>query len=464
MDLKKKLGRLSMGAKSATGVATSTVPAPAPGDTLPSAGRIEQGALPFLEPPRSSGASDPRLEAIRSRLKELEQRKPKNEVRAPSGGGIPFVETRETPMGVLHVKDTRFAPEHRHGRVALSHAHGLDPQVVATLSLDPAMAELDFTRMVLLDTETTGLAGGTGTLPFLIGTAQFEGRAFHVEQLFLRRPGEEAPMLRALAERLSSASCLVTYNGKSFDWPLLRNRFVMNRLKVPEPPPHLDLLHCARRVFRRRGSGGKLTHLEQTVLGYTRVGDVPGEEIPERYFAFIRRGLARPMVPVLEHNVLDLVALAALFGELVRQFQLRGAEGDLRDQLGFAEVAARANDLEAADAFARSVSAAGKGAEVADALSLRAVLARKRGDSNAAVAALTEALRHAAVGDRSGIHLSLAKLYEHRLRDPARALEHARHTALAEGREANLRRVKRLADRIAECPPSEGQLELAGRS
>ena len=137
-----------------------------------------------------------------------------------------------------------------------------------------------------LDTETTGLSGGTGTLPFLIGTARFEddGR-FLVEQLFLRRPGEEAPMLHWLASQLAATTCLVTYNGKSFDWPLLRSRFVMNRVPVPPLPPHLDLLHCARRVFARRNLGARLTDTRK------RLTDQGFQITPltsEKFAAFIR--------------------------------------------------------------------------------------------------------------------------------------------------------------------------------
>ncbi|HSI06085.1 MAG TPA: ribonuclease H-like domain-containing protein, partial [Myxococcota bacterium] len=114
------------------------------------------------------------------------------------------------------------------------------------------MTPIDFSRALYIDTETTGLSHGAGTLPFLIGMAWFDGTAVRVEQLVLRKPGEEGPMLEELAMRIASSSCIVSYNGKSFDWPLLRTRFVLNRMKVPEPEAHVDLLHCARRVYRRR--------------------------------------------------------------------------------------------------------------------------------------------------------------------------------------------------------------------
>src|SRR5690606_7306009 len=101
-------------------------------------------------------------------------------------------------------------------------------------------------------------------------------------------PGEEAPMLRRLAERVEGASCLVSYNGKSYDWPLLRNRFVLNRVPVAAPPAHLDLLHCARRIFKRRLGQVRLVHLEAQVLGMHREHDIDGAEIPQRFWDFVR--------------------------------------------------------------------------------------------------------------------------------------------------------------------------------
>jgi uncharacterized protein YprB with RNaseH-like and TPR domain len=210
---------------------------------------------------------------------------------------------------VVHVVEYRASPAHSHGWapvVAAYHARG---EQFGTLALDAAtFASVDARRMLLLDTETTGLAGGTGTLPFLIGVAAYEpsSAALEVDQYFLQRPGEEAPMLRALSARVAASSCLVTFNGKSFDWPLLRARYVMNRLPPPPERPHLDVLHCARRVLKRRGAGMRLAWAEREVLGFTRDGDIPGSEIPALYFAYLKHGDASRLMPVFEHNKHDL--------------------------------------------------------------------------------------------------------------------------------------------------------------
>lgn len=364
--------------------------------------------------------------------------------RAPHTEPLP-VEARETPHGVVHVAERLFPGHHRHGSEPIGGALEAEAPLVASLALHPELAGVDFRRMLLLDTETTGLAGGTGTVPFLIGMAWFEGGTLRLQQLFLRRLGEEAPLLRVLAERLASASCLVTFNGKSYDWPLLRTRFVLNRVGAPPELPHLDLLHCARRVFKYRGSGTRLVQLEEQVLGYQREGDVEGALIPELYFRFLRGGEGSALTPVLEHNANDLLLLAALLGALVRRFRASGAEGeDPRDLLGFAGVALRARDYGRAQAFARAAAAGGSGAVGVEALALAARLSRREGDVAGAVAQLQRALAEAEADQAAPLHLALAKLYEHRLGNPQRALEHARLASGAEAPEALRHRLARL--------------------
>jgi uncharacterized protein YprB with RNaseH-like and TPR domain len=164
-----------------------------------------------------------------------------------------------------------------------------------------------------LDTETTGLAGGSGTCAFLIGVGRITPTGFRVRQYFMRDFDEEASALAALEEDLAGAETLVTYNGKTFDLPLLETRFRMSRRKPPFAKlPHLDLLHGARRLWRLRYESCKLTALESEVLGMEREGDVPGFLIPPIYFDFVRNGLADRLAPVFHHNALDIVSLACL--------------------------------------------------------------------------------------------------------------------------------------------------------
>ncbi|MBZ4417334.1 ribonuclease H-like domain-containing protein [Myxococcus sp. RHSTA-1-4] len=467
MDLKRKLARLtSVGpggrapakapvpaaSEEGTGEATPS-PAPAP---VPEEAR-QTSATASGAVPRSQ---DPRVEALRRMLADWSQRQETSSARRastpapPPPGPLP-VEPRATAHGTVHVSERVLPPDHRHGSAPLAGALDVEGPLVASLALHADLAGVDFQRMLFLDTETTGLAGGTGTVPFLVGLAWFEGRSLRVHQLFLRRLGEESPMLRVLAERMARSSCLVTFNGKSFDWPLLRTRFVLNRVPTPAELPHLDLLHCARRVFKHRGSGTRLVHMEEQVLGHRRVGDVDGALIPELYFRFLRGGDGSALTPVLEHNVNDLLLLAALLGELVRRFRAGGAGAsvpageDPRDLLGFAGVALRARDYPRAQAFARAAAAGDNGAVGVEALALASRLSRKAGDPITAAGHLHRALESARGFQAATLHLELTKLYEHGLKDLPRALHHARLSAAAELPEDHRRRVTRLEARLA---------------
>jgi uncharacterized protein YprB with RNaseH-like and TPR domain len=174
-------------------------------------------------------------------------------------------------------------------------------------------------ELVYLDTETTGLSGGTGTCAFLIGIGAADGAQFTIRQFFLRDYPEEKAMLAALAEALARYHGIVTFNGKSFDLPLLETRYSLARMESPFARLlHLDLLHPARRLWKLRLENCNLTHLEDEVLGIRRQGDVEGSEIPGIYFNYLRTGNACGLQPVFYHNALDIITLAALTVELAR--------------------------------------------------------------------------------------------------------------------------------------------------
>lgn len=448
MDLKRKLARLS-----SIGPGGKPVATPAP-SSAPSSEEVPAAPVspPSSPEPEVRKAQDPRIAALREMLGSWAQRQGTASGRRtapppPPPGPLP-AEPRTTPHGVVHIAERLLLPDHHHGSAPVAGACDVEAALVASLALDPRLAGVDFRRVLYLDTETTGLAGGTGTVPFLVGLAWFEDRSLRVQQLFLRRLGEEGPMLRLLAERMAESSCLVTFNGKSFDWPLLRTRFVLNRVPVPSELPHLDLLHCSRRVFKHRGSGTRLVHLEEQILGYRRVDDVDGSLIPDLYFRFLRGGSSAALTPVLEHNANDLLLLAALLGELVRRFRTsRGEAEDPRDLLGFAGVAMRAGDYERAQTFAQA-AARGGGTVSVEALSLASRLSRRAGDSKSAVELLEQALTSARGTQAAPLHLALTKLYEHALKDPERALHHARLTMTAEAPEEQRHRISRLERKL----------------
>ncbi|MBK8169865.1 MAG: ribonuclease H-like domain-containing protein [Sandaracinaceae bacterium] len=399
--------------------------------------------------------AEQRVHALRSMLGQMMTRDLKREpVPAASVSRVHELpgQVRETEHGRVRFVERFCEPAHCHGRVPVSHALRADSSLVAKLALDPAFENVDMRGMLLIDTETTGLAGGSGTIPFLIGMAWFEDESLRVQQLFLERPGEEAPMLREAAARMTKATCIVSYNGKSFDWPLLRTRYVLNRVAVPAPPPHLDLLHCARRVFKRSMPGMRLQHLEREVLGLYREDDIDGSQIPAAYLSFLRGIDASRIAAVIEHNGSDLIALAAVLVALGERFHEVRSSDDPREHLSLAHLAMRADDGDRAWKFARAASTGGMDAVAAEAYALLAHLSKEKGDDAGAGEALRTALTHCNNDEeREGtIHLALAKLYEHRLKNYALALVHAAQATNAEGEEASRKRVARLQKRTSQ--------------
>jgi hypothetical protein len=167
-------------------------------------------------------------------------------------------------------------------------------------------------RPIYLDTETTGLSGGTGTVPFLVGLAWADGPGLRIVQYFLADLGQERPLLWAVGERLRGG-LLVTYNGRTFDWPLLQTRLVISRSPSEWPAPrHVDLLTLVRRIFRPRLPNCALRTVEAAILAIERTGDLPGSLIPGRYFAWLRNGVPAQLEAVFQHNRQDVASLAVL--------------------------------------------------------------------------------------------------------------------------------------------------------
>lgn len=355
------------------------------------------------------------------------------------------------PPQRFRLKETLLEPDYCHGRVAIARAKVLPAELFAKLALDPALAEIDFSRALFLDTETTGLSGGTGTLAFLIGLARFVDDSLLIEQLLLPDPSSEKAALELLRARVADASCLITYNGKAFDWPLLVTRLVLQRLPAPPIPAHLDLLHCARRVYKKRIGETRLVHIEEQVLGMFRERDVDGFEIPGIYWNFVRSKEEGVIAPVVEHNANDLVALAALMVRLADGFASVHAGDDPLDHYSMACLALRAEDHPRALAFACAAAEGGGPPEVtAKAHELAARIEILRGELWPALIRLERALElaHGEALLKSSLHLRLAKLFEHRAKDLERAEEHARFTLLAEGDVLHEKRNARLARRL----------------
>lgn len=240
----------------------------------------------------------------------------------------------DTPFGQCVIVDRRYEGDRFHGGIRIGEC---DVQDFASLAiLDPSLPSWGQTpdggfrrRTIFIDLETTGLSGGAGTVAFLVGCGYFDLGAFQVRQFLLTSYASERALLYAVADFFDGADLIVTYNGKTFDVPVMETRWLFHRLQMPlASVPHFDVLHPARRLWRARvragdpdDSGCRLTTLERTLFNVTRAGDVGGFEIPGRFFQFLRSGDPRPLEPVLEHNRLDLVSLAAVMAramELVR--------------------------------------------------------------------------------------------------------------------------------------------------
>jgi uncharacterized protein YprB with RNaseH-like and TPR domain len=362
---------------------------------------------------------------------EPEPTPPFDEAAACLGG-----EAVETGDGCLAI-DRVYAADRSHGR---KRVESCLPDAGAPIHLfDKRLAgQPDWhRRIVFFDIETTGLSGGAGTLPFLVGCGWFEPGGFRVRQFFLTTPAGESAMLAALARVFADASLLVTYNGRTFDVPLMESRWAFHRRAAPtDDLPHFDMLPPARRLWRRReaasdDAGCSLSALERSVLGFYRLGDVPGFEIPTRYFQFLRTGNSAVIDGVLEHNRWDLVSLAAIMAHALwlaeegpvacREPSEQLALGRLYLQNGDAAAARGAFEM-AASGLERHVRR--------EATAELAVLFRRDGQYTAAAAAWQQVLdwgdgRPARTGlDRRAAE-ALAIHHEHRAKDPAAARQYA---------------------------------------
>ncbi|MBN8730863.1 MAG: ribonuclease H-like domain-containing protein [Acidobacteria bacterium] len=208
----------------------------------------------------------------------------------------------------------------RHGTVDIGSLLELPPDLYHAVSAGEAKPAPPG-EWAFLDTETTGLAGGSGTCAFLIGVGRITPQGFRLRQFFLRDFGEEPSVLEALTEELSRARTLVTYNGRAFDIPLLETRYRMNRARPPFASlDHVDLLYGARRLWRLRLDNCRLQQLEREIIGFEREGDIPGDQIPTAYFDFLRGQGAAWLSQVFEHNALDIVTLACVAAVLPQRF------------------------------------------------------------------------------------------------------------------------------------------------
>lgn len=381
----------------APAIAAPAPPVPAP--AVPAAA-APAATAPALDPPVPSAVT--RLLALKHAVRGSRSTAPAAGPAEPDAtpahttGARDFAmlfpcEPRSTAFGPAWVLTDRLDPETPHGDRALGAAWAerlVSGPALAILTGERAMADFDLAGALFLDLESTGLALAGGTLPFLVGTAHFQGGALVLEQWLLREPDDEAAALTDLATRIADADWLVTFNGRTFDLPLLRTRWRLHRL--PDPSAglrgHLDLLPASRRVLKHGLPNCRLGTLERHLLGLHRVDDVTGSEVPGCYHAWLHDRNPAPLAGVVKHNRLDVLSMVTLLDELQGRV-LRPESTLLRDPPCALKLAERARRFDA-PGLARRIYGAGllvPETQAAAALGLarmaRAARRRPRGDA-----------------------------------------------------------------------------------
>lgn len=381
---------------------------------------------------------------------------PEQQLASRSGGFVEELlsgEVIETALGKHFETETLYSLGQLHGSYEISDLASLAPDLLASLS-GGVIGSAQPSAWAFLDTETTGLAGGAGTYAFLIGVGSIDDQGFRVRQFFMRDYNEEASVLHSLAAYLARFSVLITYNGRSYDQPLLETRYTMCRARHPfTRMEHLDLLYGARRLFKLRLESCRLVHLENQILGVERHGDIPGEMIPYCYFEYLRTKRAHRLLPVFHHNVLDIVSLACLTGLIPEAFRdpenVRVRHGmDLLGLAGWLQVSDR--EEEALRLLRRAVDMGLPDRHLFRALFDAGALEKKLGREDAALATFTD-LSSGPNPYRVRAYEELAKYYEHKEKNFAMALECTRAARSLEDSGALASRQARLEARCAKA-------------
>ena len=364
-------------------------------------------------------------------------------------------EWRESRGRKFLVVDRKYLPGYRHGRVSVADC--LPPWARFEL-LGGANGQ-----MLFLDLETTGLAGGAGTYAFLVGCGWFDGGTFRLRQFFLSDFGAERALLEAVGELAAKPACIVTYNGKTFDLPLLETRFSLQRMPTPFAEiAHVDMLHPARRMWREEEVECRLTYLEQALCGHERENDVPGFEIPSRYFQYVRSGDARPLQAVFEHNRLDIVSLAMLTARAAQLLE-EGPSAAMtgREAFGLGRLYERAGLMDDAVASYRRAAAGGAVTIRVEALRAAAIVLRRLRRYEEAAAAWRDLLTSHQCSPAYAREASeaLAVHHEHRARDLEMARNFAVQSLSLQGpparQQATRHRLARLDRKLGSIPPAQ---------
>lgn len=425
---------------------------------------------PFYSGQRKSEVSSSdiqqQLAILRRRIARIDRKYASAAIAAPA----PVADERPERYGVeeylngeevttaagTHFESVRVWERHRrHGSMDISTLAELPADLLEAIS-DGEIRDSPPGRWAFLDTETTGLAGGTGTYAFLVGVGHIAPEGFRLKQFFMRDLGEETSLLDALNAHLANFDVLITYNGKTYDQPLLETRFRMARMRPPfARMRHLDLLHGARRLWKLRFESCRLVELENQVLGVEREGDLPGEMIPHVYFEYLRTHEAFRVAPIFHHNAIDILTLACLTGIVPWAFR-SPSEAPIQhgaDVVGLGRwLRAMERYEEAIELFRRAIAM-----NLSDELLFRtmwdtALLEKRLGRPSGALTLLSD-LATARNPFRAAALEELAKHYEHRERNYEMALEMTRAALTLEDTAELRHRETRLLTRIEKPRP-----------
>ena len=329
-------------------------------------------------------------------------------------------QTIQNEQGSFFLTEETYPLDHRHGGESLSSLLEQPQHIFARFSEDISLCQLDLRRAAFIDTETTGLAGGTGTYAFLIGVGYFDDEGFCLRQFFMRDYSEEPALLHYVAETLDGLQSIVSFNGRSFDLPLLETRFLLSRLR-PDllDAPHLDLLLPARRLWRARLSSCALSSLEENVLGVRRdTRDVPGFLIPHLYFRYMQTGDAGEIYRVFYHNAQDILSLVTLTSHIAALFQApsQGHYANGLDMFSLGRLCEKLGLLAESEQAYRHALRDTLVPEVQAMIEQHLSFVYKRTGRWEEAIGLWERLRSSAQAGTVS-HIELAKYYEHRAHD-----------------------------------------------
>jgi hypothetical protein len=397
--------------------------------------------------------------STREKLDKLVRQNLKRNEKAPAPPADPSREAAAA-AGSFLVKDFCYSLDGRYGKVRLGDWLSLKDSTLAVIAGSEEFNGVDPRRMLFFDSETTGLAGGTGTVPFMLGFGFFSDQAFQVRIFVLLSLEGEGEFLEAVARFLEDGgfSAVVTYNGKAFDFPLLETRYILQRRRFPlRDLPHLDFLFPARTIWRNTFESRKLGYLGEMLLGLSREDDIDGSDIPALYFSFLRSQAFSLIEPVVEHNAMDLVGLAAvvLLGALyLDDYSLASDGGEI---FGLGRLCERAGLLEKAEAFYLAAKDSSSGSEVRTLATRRLSILLKKKKLFSEALELWQVLGAA---NDVGAMREISIHYEHRERNYAQAVTIVEKAlagaSLSPGQQLELeKRLERLRQKLAKLEEKE---------